>query len=134
MNAEFSSRYGKKVVVFLYCNFLPINLVSPKLQSSASFLQKSAPHCETSLGALYFEVEEEEKKSQRPAGFEPATSIAALSFNNFIFQQMAYLFVLKICKLLFTVAGHSLVHMVADACQPESPATVTPALHNQVIP
>jgi ubiquitin carboxyl-terminal hydrolase 9/24 len=47
-------------------------------------------------------------------------------------QQMAYLSVLKICKLLFAVAGHSLVHMVADACQPDSTSSVTPAVHNQV--
>jgi hypothetical protein len=48
------------------------------------------------------------------------------------YPQMAYLSVLKICKLLFAVAGHSLVHMVADACQPESTSTVSPVIHNQV--
>ena len=48
------------------------------------------------------------------------------------YSQMAYLSVLKICKLLFAVAGHSLVHMVADACQPDSTSTVSPIIHNQV--
>ena len=48
------------------------------------------------------------------------------------YLQMAYLSVLKICKLLFAVAGHSLVHMVADACQPDSTSTVSPIIHNQV--
>ena len=37
------------------------------------------------------------------------------------------------CKLLFSVAGHSLVHMVAEACQPDSPASVTPQMHNQAV-
>ena len=40
-------------------------------------------------------------------------------------KQLSYLTVLKICKLLFAVAGHSLVHMVAEACQPDSTSTVS---------
>ena len=48
-------------------------------------------------------------------------------------QQMAYLSVLKICKLLFAIAGNSLVHMVAEACQSESLPQVSTATHNQAI-
>ena len=32
-------------------------------------------------------------------------------------RRLGYLYVLKVCKLLLTVAGQSLVHMVVDACQ-----------------
>jgi len=48
-------------------------------------------------------------------------------------QQMAYLSVLKICRLLFAIAGNSLVHMVADACQTESVTQVSTAVHCQAI-
>ena len=39
----------------------------------------------------------------------------------------------KICKLMLTTAGYSLVHMVAEACQPESSISVTPSVHNQAV-
>lgn len=48
-------------------------------------------------------------------------------------KQLAYLSVLKVCKLLFAVAGHSLVHMVAEACQPESMSSVSSTVHNQAV-
>ena len=48
-------------------------------------------------------------------------------------KQLAYLTVLKMCKLLFAVAGHSLVHMVAEACQPDSTSTVSSSVHSQAV-
>ena len=64
--------------------------------------------------------------------------IGMLTRNNFLStadlstKRLAYLSTLKICKLLFAVAGHSLVHMVADACNPESEKQVSSTVHNQV--
>ena len=48
-------------------------------------------------------------------------------------KQLAYLTVLKVCKLVFAVAGHSLVHMVAEACQPDSTSSVSPSVHSQAV-
>ena len=65
--------------------------------------------------------------------------IGMLTRNNFMSsadlptKRLGYLFVLKVCKLLFTVAGHSLVHMVVDACQPDSKTQVTTQVHNQAV-
>ncbi len=39
----------------------------------------------------------------------------------------------KICKLTLTTADFSLVHTVAEACQPDSAISVTPAVHNQAV-
>lgn len=65
--------------------------------------------------------------------------IGMLTRNNFLAgadlatKQAAYVTLLRMCKLLFSVAGHSLVHMVAEACQPDSPSSVTPHVHNQAV-
>ena len=65
--------------------------------------------------------------------------IGMLTRNNFLStadlptKRLAYLATLKICKLLFAVAGHSLVHMVADACNPESDKQVSSTVHNQAV-
>ena len=65
--------------------------------------------------------------------------IGMLTRNNFLStadlptKRLAYLSTLKICKLLFAVAGHSLVHMVADACNPESDKQVSSTVHNQAV-
>lgn len=65
--------------------------------------------------------------------------IGMLTRNNFLVgadlatKQGAYVTLLRMCKLLFAVAGHSLVHMVAEACQPDSPTSVTPQMHNQAV-
>ena len=62
-----------------------------------------------------------------------------LTKNNFLAaadlatKRAAHLIVLKMSKFLFSVAGYSLVHMVADACQPDSSTSVTPATHNQAV-
>lgn len=68
-----------------------------------------------------------------------AAVIAMLTRNNFLVgadlatKRSAYLTLLKMCKLLFAVAGNSLVHMVAEACQPESTSSVTTSVHNQAV-
>ena len=60
-----------------------------------------------------------------------------LTRNNFMTsadlptRRLGYLYVLKVCKLLLTVAGQSPVHMVVDACQPDSKTQVTTQVHNQ---
>ena len=65
--------------------------------------------------------------------------IGMLTRNNFLStadlptKRLAYFATLKICKLLFAVAGHSLVHMVADACNPESDKQVSSVVHNQAV-
>ena len=62
-----------------------------------------------------------------------------LTRNNFLAdvdlltKKSAYLCLLKMCKLLFAIAGHSLVHMVAEACQPDSATQIPTALHNQAV-
>ena len=62
-----------------------------------------------------------------------------LTRNNFLSsadmdtKRHGYLHVLKICKLLFCVAGQSLVHMVIEACQPDSKTSVSSAVHNQAV-
>ena len=65
--------------------------------------------------------------------------IGMLTRNNFLSsadlntKRLGFLYALKICKLLFCVAGHSLVHMVAEACHPDSKTQVTSTVHNQAV-
>lgn len=65
--------------------------------------------------------------------------IGMLTKNNFlskadlVTKRAACLTLLKISKLMFSIAGFSLVHMVAEACQPDSNMTVTPTVHNQAV-
>ncbi len=68
-----------------------------------------------------------------------SAAIIMLTKNNFLSKadlstkRACYLVLFKMCKLLFSVVGYSLVTWVADACQPESSVSVTPDLHNQAI-
>lgn len=47
-------------------------------------------------------------------------------------KRAAYQTLLKMAKLLLTVCGHSLVHMVAEACRPDATTAIPNSLHNQV--
>ncbi len=48
-------------------------------------------------------------------------------------RRSAYTVLFKICKLMLTTAGYSMVHMVAEACQPESTISVSPSTHKQAV-
>jgi ubiquitin carboxyl-terminal hydrolase 9/24 len=43
------------------------------------------------------------------------------------------MFLCRLCKLMFTTAGYSLVHMVAEACQPDAVISVSPVVHKQAV-
>uniref|UniRef100_T1IZS4 ubiquitinyl hydrolase 1 n=1 Tax=Strigamia maritima TaxID=126957 RepID=T1IZS4_STRMM len=66
--------------------------------------------------------------------------LGMLTKNNFLpnadppTKRAAYHVVLKICKLMLTTVGHSIVNVVAEAIQPESTTmNVTPSAHNHAV-
>lgn len=84
-----------------------------------------------------------EKTADFQLSFVKAKGISAmtamLTRNNFlneadlVTKRSAYLILLKICKLVLAIAGNSLVHMVAEACLPDSTVSVTASVHNQAV-
>ncbi|CAH1782281.1 unnamed protein product [Owenia fusiformis] len=67
-------------------------------------------------------------------------ALSMITKNNFIpsadisTKRSAYLTVLKICKLVLTTVGHSMVQVVADACQTEGGSpTVSASQHNHAV-